>query len=217
MRPVNLLPPRYRPARASGERPGIGYAAIGGLAVLLLMVVLYVLTNNKINDANEAAAKAEAQKAEAQARAGQLTAFGDFSQLRASRENAVASIADVRFDWERLMRETALVLPEDVYLTAFNGSAGTGGEAGGEGGAPTATIAGCAPDHPAVADTLVRLRKMHNVVSVDLASSSKADTSGAAAAAGTPCPTAWDGKVTFQAEAPPTKSEQVPARLGGGQ
>lgn len=213
MRPVNLLPPRYRPARASGERPGIGYAAIGALAVLLLMVVFYVLTNNKINDANEKASKAEAEKAEAQARAGQLTAFGDFTALRASREGAVASIAEVRFDWERTMRETALVLPKKVYLTSFNGTtAGAEGAAG----TPSVTMSGCAPTHPAVADTIVRLRKMHNVVSVDLSTSAKG-TGAAETGGGAACPTAWTGTVTFQAEAPPTKTEAIPARLGGGQ
>ena len=215
MRPVNLLPPRYRPARASGERPGIGYAAIGALAVLLLMVVMYVLTNNKINDANKAASKAEAEKAVAQARAGQLTAFGDFTQLKASREAAVASIAEVRFDWERLMRETALVLPADVYLTAFNGT--TAAAEGATASTPTATIAGCAPDHPAVADTLVRLRKMHNVVSVDLASSAKADDGAGTAAGEAPCKTAWNGTLTFESETPPATPQPVPARLGGGQ
>ena len=34
MRAINLLPARYQPARASGERPGIGYAVVGILAVL---------------------------------------------------------------------------------------------------------------------------------------------------------------------------------------
>jgi Tfp pilus assembly protein PilN len=216
VRPVNLLPARYRPARASGERPGIGYAAIGALAVLLLMVVLYVLTNNQINDANEKASKAEAEKAAAQARAGQLTAYGDFSQLRATREAAVGQVAEVRFDWERLMREMALVMPKEVYLTAFTGS--TTGDGGGEtGGAtgPTATMSGCAPDHPAVADTIVRLRKMHNVVSVDLTTSAKGATGGATGTDA--CPTAWTGTVTFKPEAPPEKPTPVPARLGGGQ
>ena len=210
MRPVNLLPPRYRPARASGERPGIGYAAIGALAVLLLMVVLYVLTNNKINDAKEATAKAEVDKQAAQARAGQLTSFGDFAALKASREAAVASIAEVRFDWERLMRETALVLPKGSYLTSF------AGDALADPNAPTATLAGCAPSHPGVADTLVRLRKLHNAVSADLSSSAKGGE-GAAGATGAACPVAWNGKVLFSPETAPTKTEPVPARLGGGQ
>src|SRR3954470_14015532 len=98
MRPVNLLPSRYRPARASGDRPGIGYFAIGALAVLLLMVLGLVLTQNGINDANDKTADAQAEQAAAQAKIGQLQAYGDFATLKASREAAVRSVAQVRFD-----------------------------------------------------------------------------------------------------------------------
>lgn len=213
MKPVNLLPPRYRPARATGERPGIGYAAIGALAVLLLMVVMYVLTNNKINDATAAAAQAQVERDAAQARAGQLSSFGDFAQLKGAREAAVASIAEVRFDWERLMREVALVLPKGVFLVTFTGSASGDGSDGSTG--PLLTLGGCAPNHPAVAATLVRLRKMHNVTSADLSNSTKATTASNATTA--PCPTSWSGTVKFQAETPPTTPAPVPARLGGGQ
>src|SRR4051794_2199738 len=160
MRSINLLPPRYQPTRASGERTGIGYAAIGALAVLLLMIVLYVVTNNGINDAKEKTAKAQAEQQAAQARVGQLQAFGDFAQLKQSREAAVKNVAAVRFDYERLMREIALVLPHNTYLTQF--TAGAGG-AGAAATAPTATtgattatgptlsVTGCAPSHPGVA------------------------------------------------------------------
>src|SRR3954469_20838613 len=119
MRPVNLLPSKYRPARASGQRPGIGYAAIGALAVLLVMVLLYVVTNNGIKDAKDKTAVAQAEQQVAQAKIGQLQAYGDFAALKASREAAVAGTAQVRFDFERLMREVALVLPKNTYLTTF--------------------------------------------------------------------------------------------------
>src|SRR4051794_12193456 len=109
MRPINLLPGRYRRARASGERPGIAYAVVGILAVLLVMAVLYVVTDNKINDANKKTADANAEKAAADAKIGQLQAFGNFASLKTSREGAVKGVADVRFDYERLMREMALV------------------------------------------------------------------------------------------------------------
>src|SRR3954454_21005476 len=126
MRPMNLLPALYQPARASGDRPGIGYAAIGALAVLLLMVVLYVVTNNGINDAKEKTAKAQAEQQVAEARVGQLQAYGDFAQLKQSREAAVKNVAQVRFDYERLMREIALVVPHNTYLTQFTAGAGSG-------------------------------------------------------------------------------------------
>jgi Tfp pilus assembly protein PilN len=218
VRPINLLPARYQPARASGERPGIGYAAIGALAVLLLMVVLYVVTVNGINDAESKRDKAQAEAQAAQARVGQLQAYGDFAALKASREAAVRNVAALRFDYERLMREIALVLPHNTYLTTFTAGAGSATAAtsgGGTGTAPSVTIAGCAPSHPGVATAVVRLRKLHNVVDVNLTNSTKAATGPGAASS--PCPVQFGATLTFQAESSPTTQEPVPARLGGGQ
>jgi Tfp pilus assembly protein PilN len=221
MRPINLLPARYRRARASGERPGIGYAAIGVLAALLVMAVLYVVTNNQIDDANKKTAEAQAEQQAAEVKIGQLQAFGDFATLKASRESAVKGVAQVRFDYERLMREMALVLPHDTYLTSFSASSGGGGTAT-SGGAtatgPTLTIAGCAPSHPAVATAIVRLRKLHNVTDVNLVSSTKAaSASTGTAAAVVPCKTQWNATITFNPETGTTVQQPVPARLGGGQ
>src|SRR4051794_22111517 len=177
MRAVNLLPPRYRPARASGDRPGIGYAALGALAVILLMVLLYVVTQNGINDAKDKTAQANVEKQAADARVGQLNAFGAFASLKTQRENAVVGIAEVRFDWERLMREVALVLPKGVYLTTFAGAPGGSESQASSGGAsatgPLITLGGCAPSHLGVATTVVRLRKIHNVSDVNLQTSTK--------------------------------------------
>jgi Tfp pilus assembly protein PilN len=220
MRPINLLPPRYQPARASGERPGIGYAAIGALAVLLLMIVLYVVTNNGINDAKDKTAKAQVEQQAAQAKIGQLQAYGDFAALKQSREAAVKNVAAVRFDYERLMREIALVLPHNTYLTQFTaGSAGaaaptaTAGTATATG--PSLTVTGCAPSHPGVATAIVRLRKLHNVADVNLTDSTKAAGSPAGTTAA--CPVSFGATLTFQPETAPTVQEPVPARLGGGQ
>src|SRR3954452_15774257 len=147
MRPVNLLPARYRPARASGDRPAIGYAAIGALAVLLVMVLLYVTTNNGINDAKDKTAKAQAETAVAQQRIAQLQAYGNFASLKASREAAVRSVAEVRFDYERLMRELALVLPHDTYMTTFTAAPGGTTDSSGTASAtgPSVNVTGCAP------------------------------------------------------------------------
>jgi Tfp pilus assembly protein PilN len=205
VRPINLLPARYQPARASGQRPGIGYAAIGTLAALLVMVLLYVVTNNSINDAKEKTAKAQAEQQVAQVRIGQLQAYGDFAQLKQSREAAVKGVAQVRFDYERLMREVALVLPHDTYLTSFSASGGAATTATG----PTLTVSGCAPSHPGVATVIVRLRKLHSVTDVNLSNSSKSGTP--------PCKVTWAATLTFNPETAPTVQEPVPARLGGGQ
>jgi Tfp pilus assembly protein PilN len=223
MRPVNLLPARYQRARATGERAGVGYIAIGVLAVLLLMVVLYVVTNNGIKDAHEKTATAQAEQQAAQARIGQLQAYGDFASLKASREAAVKGVAELRFDYERLMREIALVLPHDTYLTSFIASTGGGttassgaassGAATGTG--PSLTVVGCAPSHPGVATAIVRLRQLHNVTDVDLTNSSKAGAAASGTTAG--CKVSWGATLTFTPETPSASHGPVPARLGGGQ
>jgi Tfp pilus assembly protein PilN len=220
MRSINLLPSRYQPTRASGERPGIGYAALGVLAVVLLMVVLYVVTNNGINDAHEKTAKAQAEQQQAQARIGQLQAYGDFASLKTSREDAVKRVAAVRFDYERLMREIALVLPHNTYLTAFTAGAGgasttsTGASGTTSATGPSVTVTGCAPSHPGVATAVVRMRKLHNVTDVNLTSSNK---QAAGSSSTTVCKVQWAATLSFQPETGPTVQEPVPARLGGGQ
>ena len=227
MRPVNLLPARYRRARATGARSGVAYIVVGVLAVLLLMVVLYVVTQNGINDARDKTAKAQVEQQEAQARAGALSAYGNFAQLKTSRESAVKSIAQVRFDYERLMREVALVLPKDVYLTTFTAStAGEGADqtatatsGGVSATGPTVSVAGCAPTHPDVAATVVRLRRLHNAVDVNLQSSTKApESTQSGSQSGTAvCPVAWVGTIELKPETASTAPQDVPARLGGGQ
>src|SRR5204863_2225991 len=140
----------------------LGYIALGVLAVLFLMVLGIVITNNGINDAKDKQATADARAQAAQAKIGALQGYGNFQQLKAQREAAVEQIADSRFDWERLMREMALVLPHNTYLTAFAAAPGAAtttptGTAAATG--PSVTVTGCAPSHPGVATAIVRLRK----------------------------------------------------------
>jgi Tfp pilus assembly protein PilN len=228
VRPINLLPARYRPARASGERPGIAYAAIGILAVLLIMVVAYVLTNKQINDAKKKTADAQAQEAASQARIGQLQAYGDFANLKDQRESAVRSVAESRFDYERLMREMALVLPHNTYLTAFSATAGGASSTAATGtttptsSGPAVSITACAPSHQAVATAVVRLRQLHNIQDVDLKSSQKGSapsgtTSSSSSTTTNGCAVTWTADLTFNAETGTTPNQPVPARLGGGQ
>jgi Tfp pilus assembly protein PilN len=234
VRPINLLPPRYQRARATGKRSGIAYAAVGVMAVLLLMLVLFVVTTNGISDAHDQTAKAKAEQQTADARLGDLQAYGDFASMKASREAAVTSLADARFDYERVMREMALVLPHNTYLTNF--AAATSGDSSAASGAaatttatagtatssdPSLTVSGCAPSHQGVATAVVRLRQLHNVTDVNLSNSTKGGSAGAtgssASSGGAGCKVAWTATLSFQPEAAQTTQQRVPARLGGGQ
>src|SRR4051794_41805892 len=109
------------------------------------------------------------------------------------------------------MREIALLLPHNTYLT--NLAAGVGGSAPAaattsvSASGPVVTITGCAPSHPGVATALVRLRKLHNVTDVNLTTSAKGGASGTGGT--TRCPVQW-------APARPLPPQTTPPLTGPG-
>lgn len=235
MKPVNLLPEGRRP-RGAGDSTGNGpKVVIGVLAVLLAMVAGYVVTVNQVNSRETELAETRAATEAAQARAAALAPYAQLAAIKQTRTASVTELAGGRFDWERLMREIAMVLPKGTWLTTV--TAGLGAQDGSgsppEPGAeddqtPTVKLEGCAPSQPAVATLLVRLRKLNGVNDVQLGESRRdaADTAGAASsdtASADGCAArdfTFNATVTFEppvAVAVGVKTERVPASLGGGQ
>lgn len=227
MRPVNLLPPRYRPRSAGSGDSKTAYIALGALALLVLAVFGYVISANKVSSANSEIAQTRAQITAAQTQAVTLQEFGDFAGIKQARLDAVKSLATGRIDWERLFRELAHVLPESVWLTDF-ASAVEEADGGGE-MSPTLSLTGCAQSHEQIADALVRLRELHAAEDVELTSTTAGEKEvatgfGAPAAAqeseedGCGAFYTFEVAITMATPAPVvTDTEQaVPARLGGG-
>lgn len=232
MRPVNLLPADLRPRQASGALAGSAYAVVGVLAALLLMAVGYVMSANQVNSRTSEIAEVRQEQADAEARAAALAPYENFAQIKATRIESVKSLAGLRFDWERLMREVALVLPDGTSLTDLAASTTGAADAGGTPPAdaaaaavsPSLNLQGCAERQPDVATLMVRLRRLHRAADVSLTESSKQEASSGGAApvdSGTGsegCPPdtyLFDLTVTFE----PLDVEvekPVPARLGGG-
>jgi Tfp pilus assembly protein PilN len=196
MRPVNLLPPEERRDKAPIRTGPIAYLLVGALAVALGAVTMLVLTNNKISDRKAEIASLKQQEAQAAARAAELAPFASFDTVEQQRTQTVSKLADSRFDWERVMRELALVIPSDVWLTQLTGTAN--GDAVGSSsatsgatstattvtGVPSLALSGCAPGQEAVAGFLSALRDIDGVTRVGLSLSEKpTGTAGAAAAA----------------------------------
>ncbi len=234
MRPINLLPQKHRPRAATGDRAGSAYFAIGGLALLLIGLLLYVVSANQATSRNDELARTKAETEQAKARSASLSSFGNFSSIKETRLNSVKQLAAVRFDWERATREIARVLPTGTSLTTLEASVtgATGGTSpaadAGEGPkSPTMALSGCARSHPEVATTLVRLRRMNRAEEVDLSESTRNDTeAGAAASSGGPTTGGCGDKqkisfkavVTFSVAPSPSDAPgaRVPAALGGG-
>ena len=203
MNAVNLLPEKHRPRKASGGKSHASYAVLCVLGTVLVGMLVYVLTLNSINTSKTKIVEAKAEAARLDAEANALGPYGDFAKIKTERVKSVQTLAEGRFDWERLVRELAHVLPSDVWLvnasasaTPLDAAAGapaptTGAAAGTPAApdptaapvAPTLKLSGCARDQSQVAVTLVRLRELQGAEDVSLDHSTQgqsADGSGGA-------------------------------------
>jgi Tfp pilus assembly protein PilN len=177
MRPVNLLPPGERRGDQAPARTGpLPYLVIGALVALLAGVTLLVVTNNKISESKDDAARLTRENSAAKARAERLAAYTQYRNLREQRVSTVASLADSRFDWERVMRELSLILPKDVWLVELEASASAESATSGAGmrgsiAGPALEITGCAKGQEAVAGFVTALKDIDGVTRVGVQSS----------------------------------------------
>jgi Tfp pilus assembly protein PilN len=244
MKAVNLLPEKNRPRQHSGGQGKSGYVVLGVLGAVLVAVLVYVLTLNSINTSRTKITEATAEAARLNDQANSLGPYGDFAKIKAERVASVKQLAEGRFDYERMVRELAHVLPQDVWLvnaaatsvaadTTATGTAATPGAATTPTtGGPTLKLQGCARDQDQVAVTLVRLKELQGATDVQLDHSTRGEDTGNVATG----PTAPAGASTggdascgttggkpnysFQVNvsfAPATSEPgNVPRRLGGG-
>jgi Tfp pilus assembly protein PilN len=190
VRPVNLIPPEERGAKAPVRTGPIAYMLVGALALGLAAVTMLVLTNNKVNDRKAEIADLQVQEQQATQRAQELASFANFDTVEQQRRTTVASLADSRFDWERVMNELGRILPSDVWLVEMTGKASASASAGeaaaggdvdtGSIAGPSLIITGCATGQEAVAGFLSALRDIDGVTRVGLASSEKPTTAASA-------------------------------------
>jgi len=181
MRPVNLIPRENRPGERRPLRGGpLAYIDIGALAAALIGVTVLVITDNQISDRKVEIVQIESEKSAVEAQAQALDAYTQFHSVSEQRIATVASLADSRFDWERVMRELALVLPGDVWLTNLTASASPA--VAPEGAAsvslrssiagPALELMGCARSHDAVAGFVKALEEIDGVTRVGVQASS---------------------------------------------
>lgn len=243
MRPVNLIPPEQRRGERAPLRSGpLPYLLVGVLALALVAVSALVLTGNQIKDREAEVAGLEVREAEARARAESLSAFAQFASVSEARFATVSSLARSRFDWERVLRELALVIPDDVWLVSLTAS--VSGEVALEGGGdsslrsevdgPALSLIGCGESHEAVAGFIEALKDIDGVTRVGTASSELGGESSASGStsdgSGEDCQTrdfiakfevvaAFDGVEVAEVPAPvpaPPPASEPPGEEDGG-
>jgi Tfp pilus assembly protein PilN len=182
VRPVNLIPPEDRRGGSAPLRTGpLPYVLLAGLVALLVGVVALVLAGNEISEREGDVAKLEREDARATAKAQRLAAYTEFRAMSEQRVATVSELADSRFDWERVMRELALILPDDVWLVSLTATAapgvsveGGGGDSSGMRGAvpgPALELSGCAKGQEGVAGFVTALEDIDGVTRVGVQSS----------------------------------------------
>ncbi len=202
MRPVNLIPSEDRPGGRKPMRGGpLAYIVVGALAAAVIGVAVLAVTNNQISDSKAEISRLETEKASVEARAQALNAYAQFHQLREQRDLTIADLANSRFDWQRVMRELAIVLPGNVWLTNLSGTASPSSSVAGGGsssmrssiGGPALELSGCATSQPAVAGFVQSLKQIDGVTRVGVESSQLGEGgSGSGTSAGGDC-----GKSSF--------------------
>lgn len=200
MRPVNLIPKEERRGATVPMRGGpLAYILLGSLLAALAAVTVLVVTDNQISDREAEAKTLTAEIASAEARAAEGAAYTQFNQVSEQRATTVANLANSRFDWERVMRQLSLVLPDDVWLTnltatvkpgvSVNGAANIGLRSSVAG--PALQLEGCAAGQESVARLVSSLEEIEGVTRVGMQSSTLPTASGEAgsASAGGSCQT----------------------------
>jgi len=125
MRAVNLVP-KDSPRRNGPAVPrAIAGTAIGGLVLVSLMIsVLLLSAHGKVKSRQLELAQKQAELAAipvpAQSRLQQQESL---VADKAARVTALNSALSTRIAWDRVLREFALVLPDDVWLTSLSASA----------------------------------------------------------------------------------------------
>ncbi len=182
MRPVNLIPPEDRRGDSAPLRTGpLPYVLLAGLVALLLGVTALVVIGNQISESKNEVAQLEGEDAAASAKAQRLASYTQFREKSEQRVETVSSLADSRFDWERVMRELSLILPHDVWLVELTATAAPGVNIQGGGGGssnmreaiagPALELTGCAHGQEAVAGFVSALKDIDGVTRVGVQSS----------------------------------------------
>ena len=165
---------------------------IGALALCLLAVAAYVIAANTVTERRSELAGVTAAHKVAAAGAAALKPYGDFQELAVQRTQTVTSLAGLRFDWERALRDVSRAIPGTVTLSALDGSISTdtgttSSPLRGAIAVPAITLKGCTATQSAVASLLSRLRGIRGSTRVTLSKSERIAAAGAQGSTTGPC------------------------------
>lgn len=220
MRPANLMPVEERPAHGPGFRSApVAYVIVAALLLALGAVILMVTTDNQISSRKAEVAEAHQQIERAEARGRNLAPYTQFHQVSTQRDLTISNLAKSRFDWEKVMRQLALILPPSIFLTNLTGTARPDVSVGGgetvalrsSVPGPALTLVGCARSQDAVAGFITDLKDIDGVTRVGVQNSENSEAGGSESASGS-CGSLVQFQMVVAFDAAP-----IPANIAGGE
>ena len=179
MRAVNLLPKDG--ARRSGPRrstnPVAMFGVVGGAVVLTAISCMFILARSDVAEKRNQLAVKEAElgmtKEPPPPPSGTQAAL---AEARMQRAQALTAALKLRIAWDRVLRQFAIVLPDDVWLRSIQAKAPTSPATmmpvGSPGSPPLGfKISGYTYSHAAVARLLARLQVIPELTRVTLETS----------------------------------------------
>lgn len=171
-RRISLVPTEIAVHRR--ERQQVALAAAGVAVFAALLFALYSLRSGQVSDAEEEARVAEARTAELQAQVAQLQDVELLETDIGARRALVTGVLAGDVSWTRLLNEVATVLPNDVWLTSFQGGRGAAGAPG------SVTFAANGFDQTSTAHWLVRVSGLESLSGLWVPSSTRTATADGA-------------------------------------
>ena len=157
------------------------------LGVALAVSATGALANRQLGDRRADLAHVQRAANAAEARASALQRYSEVAALSKARIDTVGGLLHGRFDWARSLRDVARAVPSDVPLISLVGTVSPTSAVEGAGGSsmrgalpvPAVDLIGCAKSQTRVAELIGRLRRMHGVQRVSLASAEKSESTSA--------------------------------------
>ena len=165
LRRISLLPNEISEARVVRRQLVGAGAGVAGFAAVLL--ALFIMRGGQVAQAEAAADTEEGRTTALQA---EIAAMADVEALQAdlaSRTTTITGILAGDVAWTRMLQEVATVIPNDVWLDSFNGTAGSATAPG------TVTFSAKGYDQTSTARWLLRLSEVGSFAGLWVPSSTK--------------------------------------------
>jgi hypothetical protein len=206
MNAVNLIPADRRKRSVGVSVSPLTISVLGGLVVVLVAAVLYVLAVNDVRARKSELARVTANAASWQAAARSYAPYVTAAQQQKQQLADIRQLVTGRFPWSLLLGQIGAVMPAKAALNSLQATSPSADPTAAASAAAASTtsststshavqISGCAATQSAVAATMVALGRVNGVSSVSLSSTSNggavsagSSSSSGSAASGNGCP-----------------------------